>query len=526
MKKIIFCTMIASLLAFVGCQNEELVNDNSTDNSNGKKVTLTANIAGSTDSRVALNPGTDSNSNPIVNVEWEESGEQFTVYNSDHSKSAVFTQSEGNEFDCPEDEYNELGGAKYAYYGYDETRSYDLSAQNGTLDKKCILMVADVSSSPSNITFEHKTAILKVNFKVGSESINADIDKVVLDGANAGSGKNQIIVSRTQVEVDEKDDIYIFLPIDDTYSSSEKNFMFTVFVDVKNYTGNINIPTGRIEAGNLYTATISLQEVNYCNVPWGDRFKTYIKPLLIEGITGIRFVANSQNMGNASVISSDKFPANLKYIYNESTLELHTDADFFVFNYDCSYMFTSMEKIVSIDFGNRINTFAIQNMNSMFAGCKMLTGLDLNNFNMENVTDMSQMFKFCESIEILDLSSFNMNSVTKITSMFYGCNNLGNLILSDNFLSSVTQANSVLGRDGNNKKEIWIDFKNANANIYTLRMLKSAYPYYNQTILYFNAIVNQYSFEYLSSQNPGNAFLQRLFKREDDGSITPWVSSN
>ena len=36
MKKIIFSTMIASLLAFVGCQNEELVNEN-TNNGNGKK---------------------------------------------------------------------------------------------------------------------------------------------------------------------------------------------------------------------------------------------------------------------------------------------------------------------------------------------------------------------------------------------------------------------------------------------------------------------------------------------------------
>ena len=38
--------MIASLLAFVGCQNEELVNVNNTDNS-GKKVILRQKVDGS-----------------------------------------------------------------------------------------------------------------------------------------------------------------------------------------------------------------------------------------------------------------------------------------------------------------------------------------------------------------------------------------------------------------------------------------------------------------------------------------------
>lgn len=41
MKNIIFSTMMACLLVFVGCQNEELVNDNSIDNG-GEKVILTA----------------------------------------------------------------------------------------------------------------------------------------------------------------------------------------------------------------------------------------------------------------------------------------------------------------------------------------------------------------------------------------------------------------------------------------------------------------------------------------------------
>ncbi|MBQ5818727.1 MAG: hypothetical protein IIW32_02525, partial [Bacteroides sp.] len=79
MKKALFSTMIASLLAFAGCQQEELVNDNITPDG-GEKVILTANIQGATDSRVALTPATDNEGNPIVKVAWNESGEKFKVY--------------------------------------------------------------------------------------------------------------------------------------------------------------------------------------------------------------------------------------------------------------------------------------------------------------------------------------------------------------------------------------------------------------------------------------------------------------
>jgi hypothetical protein len=119
MKKIIFSTMIASLLAFVGCQNEELVTKGDTI---GKKVILTANIAGSADSRVVLDAGTDNgeiNGNPIVNVSWRqydsENPEEFTVYNADYSQFSVFTQSELDDSKF-EGTFPE-GGANWAYYG-------------------------------------------------------------------------------------------------------------------------------------------------------------------------------------------------------------------------------------------------------------------------------------------------------------------------------------------------------------------------------------------------------------------------
>ena len=119
MKKIIFSTMIASLLAFVGCQNEELVNDNNTDNS-GKKVILTANIQGAADSRVALTPDTDENENPIVKVDWRTfdstNPETFAVYDLyERNSPTTFTQLSGNVF---EGTLPESTNGYCAYYNY------------------------------------------------------------------------------------------------------------------------------------------------------------------------------------------------------------------------------------------------------------------------------------------------------------------------------------------------------------------------------------------------------------------------
>jgi len=35
----------------------------------------------------------------------------------------------------------------------------------------------------------------------------------------------------------------------------------------------------------------------------------------------------------------------------------------------------------------------------MFSGCKLLTNIDLSNFNTQNVTNMSDMFWGCESLK-------------------------------------------------------------------------------------------------------------------------------
>lgn len=251
MKKIIFSTMIASLLAFVGCQNEELVNENT--NNGGEKVILTANIQGATDSRVVLTPDTE-NGDPIVKVNWRDDSDNleiFKVYN-DQSECGVFTQTQGNNF-----EGTLPNGANRAYYGYDENRSYDLSSQDGTLNENYILMQAPVTDGSSNITFEHRTAILKVEFKGVN---NQDVTKIVMDNVHTGSNNESITVTPTQASLGY---FYIFLPIENEGGYVVGHtFNFTVTASGKEYTGSLTIPTGMsIVAGKLYTATIALTEV-------------------------------------------------------------------------------------------------------------------------------------------------------------------------------------------------------------------------------------------------------------------------
>ena len=265
MKKIYFSTMIACLLAFVGCQNEELVNE-TTDTGNGKKVTLTANIAGATDSRVAFNEiSSDGELNvgaPVINVNWRDDSdnpEKFKVHGTGSEPVwTEFTQTQGNNFagTLPE-------GADYAYYGYtvsDNTLSYDLSSQDGTLNENCILMQADMSQNSSKITFKHQTAILKPTFKVGVDYININnITKIVMRGVHAGSGKKSITVLRTSVPDEEKNNIYIFLPIGtDHYRGVTFNFTVTT-ADREEYAATLTIPENMsIEAGMLYKAELSL----------------------------------------------------------------------------------------------------------------------------------------------------------------------------------------------------------------------------------------------------------------------------
>ena len=469
MKKIIFSTMIALLLVFVGCQNEELVNDNNTDNS-GKKVTLTAHIQGSADSRVALTPEI-SNGATTVMVDWRNSGEkevfQVACFSSNgFSAPTTFTQVEGSQFTgtIPSD-ITPLGF--WATYGgtMDESGwDYDLSQQYGTLNEDFVLMEAIMEGAtlPTTIDFEHKTAILQPTFTgVGM----GEIKQIVMSGVeNEISPINKATGQITITPTDAQNGIYVFLTMpndnNETYISNH-TFRFTVTASGtvtasdKVYTGSLTIPNRKsIEAGKFYTANIKLTEViTYCYLPSGAIFNAALCDILDDNstVTAIEFVAGSNLEGTEVYnenVSTSYVELNYKIVNN--TLQLHTSANKFKFPADCSSMFvgydgeeTSMDQITTIQFNGCIDTSEVTNMSEMFYDCRDLTTIDLSSFNTSKVTEMNDMFCGCSSLTSLDLSSFNTSKVTEMIGMFYGCSSLISLDLSSFNTSNVTTMNNM-----------------------------------------------------------------------------------
>ena len=136
-------------------------------------------------------------------------------------------------------------------------------------------------------------------------------------------------------------------------------------------------------------------------------------------------------------------------------------ADFKDFHFDyypvinTEYMFSGCKSLISINFGNYINTpegidmnnmfsgciylltlkfnynitLFITNLNSMFYECSSLVSLDLRNFDTSKVTDMRNTFANCSSLKYLVINEFDTSSTNDMTNMFYGCSSLLSLNL-------------------------------------------------------------------------------------------------
>ena len=439
MKKILFSTMIASLLAFVGCQNEELVNENT--NTGGEKVILTANIQGATDSRVVLTPATDDEGKPIVRVAWNESGETFEVYGSS-GVSSTFTQIAGtNQFEgtLPES----ANGVYEAYYGDPSS----LDEQDGKLGQSTandtpVLMSAMFDSSSPSITFEHVTAILKPTFMVDDTDIDNSITKIVMSNVakpTPGSSANAfnletITITPTSSATVLDDEIYIHLFVFSQLYVEDHKFTFTVTADGKEYTGSLTIPTGMsIVAGKLYTATIALTEVNACYLPIGKDFKNAVNEFLRSNasLTQIKFIAEPTWTPQGTQIEESR----AYMVANGTTLEIRTDAEVFMFNEKSSSMFSGNNnigsRITSIDFNGCINTSNVTTLAYMFQNCSKLTSLNLSGFNTANVTSLKSMFDNCAVLQNITFgNSFSTNKVTTLAYMFQNCYNLTSLDLT------------------------------------------------------------------------------------------------
>ena len=163
-----------------------------------------------------------------------------------------------------------------------------------------------------------------------------------------------------------------------------------------------------------------------CEIARGERINEAIKAFP-GSFSEIRFVANSSTTSESVIVGASNIYMVLK---NNGVLELHTAAPKFVFNANCKDMFKQLSNIITIDFGDNIDTSNVTNMYGMFFDCSILSSLDLSGFNTSNVTNMNSMFYHCSSLTSLNLSSFDTSNVTSMYGMFYECTELSSLDLS------------------------------------------------------------------------------------------------
>ena len=70
------------------------------------------------------------------------------------------------------------------------------------------------------------------------------------------------------------------------------------------------------------------------------------------------------------------------------------------------------------------------NMQDLFAGCRNLKTVNINNFDMTNISHVNSMFNGCENLTRLDISGWkNTNNITTTGHMFKGCNSLESVYL-------------------------------------------------------------------------------------------------
>ena len=258
MKKLIYSTLIYSLAILAGCQQIDEVADGAQDNGTaGQKVTLVANIAGSTDTKVALTPDNDNNGNPIIKVDWKPSGEKFYVMGETIEE---FTQVSGNVFEgvLPEPdgygEYTALYCSEEFLTTGDCVEAY--SEQDGTLDEKYVLMMAVFDAQSELITFDHATSIFKLAFKFNGEPLTNITSVTVGDEPRT----HEISITPPVGKEALNDDVYMHVACSTSVVHNQQ-MMFKVMAGDKEYEASLPIPSDvTLELGKLYTATINLEE--------------------------------------------------------------------------------------------------------------------------------------------------------------------------------------------------------------------------------------------------------------------------
>lgn len=261
MKKIFILTSCIALLA--SCA-EEMQQAEAED----IKIVAEAVLPGEAQTKVTLTEGSDAYGDLMINVDWEESGESFSVMITSSSASSTFAQVDGVAFEG----ILKSGWTAPYYAFYPETSAvkatsipYDLSSQSGTLTSGNPYMYAS-STSGRRYEFQHLTALIKltVNMPAGYAGTPAQIkvssDKIVATGnvditasapAFAGSGKNIALPAQAAA----KDSYTLYVYVNPMTASNTISVKLTDASSV--YEGSISTAVS-IEAGKVYTASVDV----------------------------------------------------------------------------------------------------------------------------------------------------------------------------------------------------------------------------------------------------------------------------
>lgn len=104
--------------------------------------------------------------------------------------------------------------------------------------------------------------------------------------------------------------------------------------------------------------------------------------------------------------------------------------------------FYNMQRLLTIEGMEYLNTSEVTNMAYMFTDCTQLRSLDLSAFNTSKVTGMSGMFSGCCMLTILDLSTFNTSKVTWMPHMFLDCTLLRTIYVGDGWSTTTVAASA------------------------------------------------------------------------------------
>lgn len=279
MRKIVQSFLGGLLIVSVSsCSND----DTEIYNNENKEVSVVATISTKSDrdSRVILSPSVNDDNKPKVTVSWDNE-DAFSVIGSNENKTFSKTEA-GNVFTGVMPSNKAQDGNYYGFYPVNITAvdvtdiPFSLSTQSGTLDKSKTYMYA-VSEDGETFDFKHITALLMPKFTGVSDS--EKIKSITIALPSTSQSQSSISLSENGVNIgvnsicinyrvasNVNDERYVYLPP----ISKQETLSFQVLTDAsKIYEGSLTLKGEQeVVSGKLYTATISLSEIELDEYVW------------------------------------------------------------------------------------------------------------------------------------------------------------------------------------------------------------------------------------------------------------------